>query len=202
MYMLLTLSAGILISLLAVINGTLTAQVGLCLTTVIIHIVAIISAFLILAFKRRRFNIKRKLPLWMYSSGLISVCCTLCSNYAFGKISLVAITALGLLSQTITSLVIDQFGLFGANKHRTQPVTLICLLFSLSGIVYMLYGVELRVLSAIITSLLAGFGLVISRIVSSSLSERSGPVESSLINHLVGLPLALIILLTLSLIHI
>lgn len=194
MYLFLTLFAGALISLLSVINGTLTANVGLYLTTVIIHIVAIVSAIIILAFERKHPFPTKRLPLWMYASGLISVCCTLCSNYAFGKISLVAITALGLLSQTVTSLIIDHFGLLGANKRRTKAITVICLCFSLIGIVYMLGDARLGVLSAIVASLLAGVGLVVSRMISSTLAEHSGAVASSLINHIVGLPLAIILM--------
>ena len=37
MYLFFTLTAGILISLIALLNGTLTAAAGLYLTTVIIH---------------------------------------------------------------------------------------------------------------------------------------------------------------------
>lgn len=118
MYLFLTLTAGILISLMAVLNGTLTAAVGLYLTTVVIHIVAILFALLLLGIGKKSFVPKQKLPLWMYSGGFISVLCTLCSNFAFGKISLIAITALGLLAQTVASLLIDCFGLFGAGSPR------------------------------------------------------------------------------------
>ena len=91
MYYFFALAAGVLISLMAVFNGRLTAEAGLCLTTAIIHVVAIIFALIILWIKKESFIPKQKLPLWMYCGGLISVACTLCSNYAFGKISLIAI---------------------------------------------------------------------------------------------------------------
>ena len=105
MYYFFALAAGVLISLMAVFNGRLTAEAGLCLTTAIIHVVAIIFALIILWIKKESFIPKQKLPLWMYCGGLISVACTLCSNYAFGKISLIAITALGLLAQMLTCLL-------------------------------------------------------------------------------------------------
>ena len=149
MYYFFALAAGVLISLMAVFNGRLTAEAGLCLTTAIIHVVAIIFALIILWIKKESFIPKQKLPLWMYCGGLISVACTLCSNYAFGKISLIAITALGLLAQMLTSLVIDCLGLLGAEKRRVLPVTWACIAFSFCGIVYMLYGSELSVFSAI-----------------------------------------------------
>lgn len=197
MYQLLTLLAGVLISLIAVLNGTLTAKVGLYLTTVIIHVVAIAFALLLLGVRRQSFLTKRKLPLWMYCGGFISVICTLCSNYAFGRISLVAITALGLLAQTITSLLVDDFGLFGAEKNPIKPVTWVCIAFSFCGIIYMLYGSEMIVLSAIATSFLAGVGLVVSRMISAALASSTNAVGSSLINHVVGFPLAVLLLLVL-----
>lgn len=197
MYQLLTLLAGVLISLIAVLNGTLTAKVGLYLTTVIIHVVAISFALLLLGLRRQSFMPKRKLPLWMYCGGFISVLCTLCSNFAFGKISLVAITALGLLAQTITSLLVDNFGLFGAEKKPIRPVTWVCIAFSFCGIIYMLYGSEMSVLSAIATSFLAGVGLVVSRMISAALASSTNAVGSSLINHVVGLPLAVMLMFVL-----
>ena len=48
------LAAGVLISLMAVFNGRLTAEAGLCLTTAIIHVVAIIFALIILWIKNSR----------------------------------------------------------------------------------------------------------------------------------------------------
>ena len=49
------LAAGVLISLMAVFNGRLTAEAGLCLTTAIIHVVAIIFALIILWIKKESF---------------------------------------------------------------------------------------------------------------------------------------------------
>ena len=177
MYYFFALAAGVLISLMAVFNGRLTAEAGLCLTTAIIHVVAIIFALIILWIKKESFIPKQKLPLWMYCGGLISVACTLCSNYAFGKISLIAITALGLLAQMLTSLVIDCLGLLGAEKRRVLPVTWACIAFSFCGIVYMLYGSELSVFSAIAASFAAGVGLVVSRAASAALAEHTGAVD-------------------------
>ena len=194
MYLFFTLTAGILISLIALLNGTLTAAAGLYLTTVIIHVTAIIFALIILWIGKNSFIPKKKLPLWMYCGGLISVMCTLCSNYAFGKINLIAITALGLLAQAIASLIIDCFGLLGARKRRVRPATWVCIAFSSCGIVYMLYGSEMSVFSAIAASFAAGIGLVVSRVISASLAEYSGTVGSSLINHMIGLPLAVLLL--------
>ena len=169
MYYFFALAAGVLISLMAVFNGRLTAEAGLCLTTSIIHVVAIIFALIILWIKKESFIPKQKR--------------TLCSNYAFGKISLIAITALGLLAQMLTSLVIDCLGLLGAEKRRVLPVTWACIAFSFCGIVYMLYGSELSVFSAIAASFAAGVGLVVSRAASAALAEHTGAVASSFINH-------------------
>ena len=183
MYYFFALAAGVLISLMAVFNGRLTAEAGLCLTTAIIHVVAIIFALIILWIKKESFIPKQKLPLWMYCGGLISVACTLCSNYAFGKISLIAITALGLLAQMLTSLVIDCLGLLGAEKRRVLPVTWACIAFSFCGIVYMLYGSELSVFSAIAASFAAGVGLVVSRAASAALAEHECEVETAVYAH-------------------
>ena len=96
----------------------------------------------------------------------------------------------------LTSLVIDCLGLLGAEKRRVLPVTWACIAFSFCGIVYMLYGSELSVFSAIAASFAAGVGLVVSRAASAALAEHTGAVASSFINHMAGLPLAVLLLLT------
>ena len=74
MYYFFALAAGVLISLMAVFNGRLTAEAGLCLTTAIIHVVAIIFALIILWIKKESFIPKQKLPLWRsYKRGVHAV---------------------------------------------------------------------------------------------------------------------------------
>ena len=54
------------------------------------------------------------------------------------KISMTSIVALGLLGQTLTSLVIDNFGLMGMPKHPVRKGALAGLLLSFLGIFVMM----------------------------------------------------------------
>ncbi len=60
----------------------------------------------------------------MYLGGAIGVLTTLFHNLAFTKISVTSIIALSLFGQTITSLIVDKFGIFGMQKRVFERTSL------------------------------------------------------------------------------
>lgn len=195
MYSLLTLLAGILISIMVAFNGSLAGYSGVYSAVVISYIIAIIFGIVYLLIRKESLLPKNKLPWWVFSSGAISVFSAVCSNYAFGKISMIAITALGLLAQTVTSLLIDLFGLFGFEKRKAGAATWICVAISFAGMIIMMIGTDMAVATALILSFAAGISLVLSRMLSASLAKSVSPMASTTITHMVGLPCAIIVLL-------
>ena len=138
MYPLLCLFTGVLIAVMVTVNGQLSLVYGVFAATVIIHIVGTIASFLVCKASKTPIRAKEKLPLWMYTGGAIGVCNTLSNAAAYGKISMTSIVALGLLGQTLTSLVIDNFGLIGMPKHPVRKGALAGLLLSFLGIFVMM----------------------------------------------------------------
>lgn len=197
MYLISALFTGVLITVMVALNGKLSGGSGIYSSTLVIYIVSVVSAGLVLLLRRMPVLPKKKLPLWMYSAGLISVFSTVFTNFAFGKISVVAITALALLAQTLTSFVIDSLGLLGAEKRRAGKASVLCLLVSVMGCAVMLSDAGGLQVLAMLLAFASGITLVTSRMINADLAKSTGAVSGAFINHAVGLPAAVLALLLL-----
>jgi len=197
-YNFLALLSGVFIALMVAVNGDLTAIYGNYNATFIVHVIAVIFAFAFSKLGRKKLFPRKKLPLWFYSAGAFGIFSVFFSNYAFGKISLTSILALNLFGQTVFSLLIDNLGLFGMEKHPFKKSSLIGLAFSLTGVAVMMddvAGADLAALIAIILSFVTGLNTVLTRSINARLSEHAGAMPGSFINHLVGLPFTLVLAL-------
>lgn len=96
MYYLLSLFSGILISLMVALNGGLTEKYGAYSATVFIHLTGLFLISALLVIHRDRPFLRR--CTWpLYLGGAIGVATTVFTNMAFGRISVSAILALGLI---------------------------------------------------------------------------------------------------------
>ncbi|MGL4736950.1 MAG: DMT family transporter [Cellulosilyticaceae bacterium] len=195
MYYFLSIIVGMVIAIMVAINGELTNFHGMFVAAILIHIVGSLFAYVVMKLRKQPLKLSKQIPLWFYLGGALGVITTFCNNFAFGKISLTSIIAIGLFGQTLTSLLIDSFGFFGMKKYPFQKYTLIGLSLALLGILVMLDRTQLGSLLAIILSFVAGISIVTSRTCNARLADRIGALPGSFINHLVGLPLCILILL-------
>lgn len=138
MYYLLSVICGALVASMISINGGLTNFYGTYIATVIIHFVGLIFITIYLKLKGEAFLPKERLPFYYFLGGAIGVGTTVFNNIAIGSISISAILALSLLGQSITSIVIDHFGLFGMSAQRFNKKKLIGLTFVLIGIIFII----------------------------------------------------------------
>lgn len=187
MYYLLSLIMGIFISVMIAFNGGLTQLYGVYSATVIIHIVGLVIITLVALVKRDRLFSKR-FAWFLYLGGAIGVLTTVFNNISFGRISVSAILALGLLGQSIAGLVIDQYGLLGMSKHPFTKNKLIGLLLIIIGIASMINSFEIV---AVIVSFVAGVSIVISRTLNAKLSDFTNVRISTFYNYLVGLVISI-----------
>lgn len=196
LFYVLSILTGALIAAMVAVNGGLTAHYGVYVATVIIHVVGLVCITVACLLRRERLFCRRHLPWYLYLGGIIGVGTTVFNNLAFGKISLSAIVALGLLAQAVTALLIDQFGILGMPRRAFHPAKLSGLLFMLLGVGYMLLDTGF-VWMPVIVSLLAGISVVASRTVNARLAEGSTALCSTWMNYVVGLAGAIVTLLLL-----
>ena len=194
MYFLSVLS-GILITLMVAVNGELGATYGVYSATVMIHIIGLILISLLLVIKRRRFFPVQKLPFQLFLGGAVGVGTVVFNNLSFGRISVSAILALGLLGQTLTSLIIDQFGLFQMPKHPFSMKKLPGFVLVIVGIAWMLWPFDMSVIVPVVLSLFSGVTVVVSRSINACLASRTNMLQSTFFNYAVGLTVSVAILL-------
>ena len=193
MFYFFSLIMGVMISVMLAFNGGLTAVYGIYSATIIIHIIGLILITAVVFIKKERFFTGRY-SWFLYLGGAIGVITTIFTNFAFGRISLSAILALGLLGQSVTSIIIDQYGLLGMHKHPFTKSKLIGLSLILAGIVFMITNFEI---AAVIVSFIAGCNIVISRTLNARLSDLTSVRISTFYNYLVGIAISILAFLLL-----
>lgn len=193
MYQLLALLTGVLLSVMISINGSLSGFYDMYTAAVIIHAVGVLFALVMALIRKEKPLPRSRSPWWFYLGGVIGVATTLFNVFAFGRISMTSIVALGLLGQTVTSVLVDSTGWMGMVRRPFKKSSLIGLVFCLAGIVIMLDNSVLEAALAVWFSLLTGVVIVISRSINARLAERIGAMPGSFVNHLAGLPVTIII---------
>lgn len=192
---LLALLAGIVISVMVSLNGGLTQAYGTYLAAVIIHIVGVIFAIVLCVARKEKLLLKSRAPLWAYLGGAVGVLTTLFNNYAFGRITMTSIVALGLLGQSLASVAFDSFGWLGIKKRPIKMTAIIGFLPAIVGFLLMMDQSVSEAVPAVILSLGSGIAVVLSRTINSRLSKQTSPLVGSLINHVVGLPICVVLAL-------
>ncbi|MDO4197588.1 MAG: DMT family transporter [Erysipelotrichaceae bacterium] len=199
MYSLLALLSGITLAVMVSLNGGLSAQYGTFTATAIIHLVGSLAAFIATLFQKEKKKILGHKPYWIYLGGVIGVFTVVAQNTAYGRISMTSIVALGLLGQTIMSLIVDNFGLFGMKKNRFRLTNIPGLIICFIGMSIMFDGsLSKDATTAIIMCLCSGFSIVLSRTVNARLANHIGPLRGSMVAHITGLPVTVIIALVAS----
>lgn len=125
---------GMLITLMITLNGSLSNVTGNYTSSVIIHLVGLIGIILVLMITQSKLVIKKDLPFYLYSAGLIGVVTVLFNNISIASIGVSLTVSLGLLGQTIFSLVSDHYGLFGTKKAVFNQRKVIGLVIIIIGI--------------------------------------------------------------------
>ena len=195
MYYSIAAMTGVLISVMVFLNGDLTQVYGSYNTAVIIHVVGVVFALALCFIRKEKPLQKINAPFWAYLGGAIGVLTTFFNNWAYSLISMTSIVALGLLGQSVTSNLIDCFGLFGMKKRPIRWTTWVGFAISLFGVYFMLDSSVSGAAFAIVISIGAGVTIVLSRTVNARLAEETGPIAGSFVNHLVGLPICIILAL-------
>jgi transporter family-2 protein len=130
---------GMLISIMIMLNGKLASIYGNYHATVFIHLTGFLLITLILIFQRKRIATKGKIPLYLYTGGIIGVATSVFCNIGAIELGVTVTLALSLLAQTITSLVIDHNGLLGVPRSPFHKHKLVGTSFILLGILVMIF---------------------------------------------------------------
>jgi transporter family-2 protein len=134
---LISLIIGAITSFMILLNGTLSDGYGNYASSIIIHVSGLIAVLLILIISKTKFRLQKGTSIYLYCAGFIGVATVLFTNLSFEHLGVSLTLALGLLGQTILSIILDHFGLMGVKPSRFNPKKLIGLLFIGGGILVM-----------------------------------------------------------------
>lgn len=129
---------GILIAVMVTFNGFLANYVGDYISLIIIHIVGLVALIPILLFKGAKLPRLRGIPIYLFGAGALGVFMVFSSNICFNFLGVSLTLSLILLGQSITSCIIDHYGLFGMEIKRFQKEKLFGFLLVFTGIIAML----------------------------------------------------------------
>ena len=135
---LLAVLCGALAAIAIAQNGDLALYLGNYRSTVVVHLVGLVSLLLWLMIRRERFRLDPATPWYGYLGGVLGVFTVLGCNLTFASLGVSVSVALMLLGQTLFGAAVDQFGLFGLERRPFQPRHLFSLLLIIAGIIVML----------------------------------------------------------------
>lgn len=96
---------GALIAIMTLFNGTLSNTFGNYTSSIIIHVIGLFSITFVLLITRSRIKIQKGIPVYLYSAGAIGVFSVVFSNLSFSKLGVSLTLALGLLGQSLSSIL-------------------------------------------------------------------------------------------------
>lgn len=137
MYSLYSAFVGMLITIMIGLNGTLSNLLGNYISSIIVHFAGLAAVILVLFIKKNKVTFKQEIPLYLYSAGAIGVLILLFNNVTFNTIGVSLTVALGLLGQSVASIVIDSYGLFNMKLVRFNKKKILGFMFISIGIIIM-----------------------------------------------------------------
>ena len=190
MYYILSLLSGVLVAVMITVNGRLSEQYGLHWATVFIHLSGLVVIVAIMLANRKNPFAGRH-PWFLYLGGAVGVFNIISASFAFTRISVSAIMALGLLGQSVSGLFIDHYGLVGMPQKQISRGNLAGLLIIVGGIAPMMTDFEVL---AVFLAFASGIGVVLNRTFNGKLAQASSVVVSSFYNYFIGLLVSLPVL--------
>ena len=198
MYYFISVLIGMMTSAMIAANGQMGVVWGEYPASVLIHMIGLVFTILVLVIKKGWLRLKKGISFWLYLGGAIGVGTVVFNNFAYGRISVLAITALSLLGQCLSSVVIDQFGLLGMPRRPFQSSKISGLVIIFCAIGILLYSGDISSWSAVLVSLLSGITVTVSRVINAGLGEKYTVLQGTFFNFLTGLIVSIALLLILS----
>jgi transporter family-2 protein len=139
MYTIFSSLIGALLAVMIYLNGELANHIGNYASSSFIHLTGLILVTLILLLTRSETPFQKGLSPMLLSGGVLGFLTVVCANVGFINLGVSLTLALGLLGQTVSALVIDHFGWFGAPAARFDRRKIGSLALIASGITVMAY---------------------------------------------------------------
>ncbi|MBB6479235.1 DMT family transporter [Spirochaeta isovalerica] len=186
---------GVFIAFMVISNGILSSHIGNLLSLPVIHLSGLLMVSIILLISGEKKS-REKVPFYLNTGGLFGVLLVLFNNYCFDQLGASLTLSLGIIGQTIASMIADSTGFLGMEKYPFKKRKLTGLFFLLAGAVVMTDSWKGDVIP-VIMALTAGTFVILSMIINSRLSLLIGTFRGVRRNYLAGLAGSLLVLIIL-----
>ena len=139
MYTIFSSVIGALLAVMIYLNGELASQIGDYAASIFVHLTGLILVCLILLLTQSKSPFRKGIPPVLLSGGALGFLTVVFVNVGFMNMGVSVPLALGLLGQTISALVIDHFGWFGASVVKFDRRKIGSLALIVGGIAVMAY---------------------------------------------------------------
>ncbi len=116
-----TIISGGLLATMIFLNGILSSLTNPIFSSLIVHIAGLVTSFILWMLfnpSRKGRLVSRNTPFWSYCGGISGALAVVLANIVVNSsLGLAGSLSLFILGQTLTSLVIDVFGLLGSDKR-------------------------------------------------------------------------------------
>ena len=138
----LTLFAGGLLSLMVYFNGLLAKYISPFEASLIVHLVGLLTAFIIwLFFRPKTKNPHKKISLWPFFAGIFGGIAVAINGMTVNSpVGVAGTIGLFVLGQVIYSWFNDTWGWFGSTKRRLNTLDFLQAFFILAGVGVLIYG--------------------------------------------------------------
>lgn len=128
---------GALIAVMILLNGTLANSIGNYTASVVIHSIGLLGILGILMVKGSKLRLSKEVPKYAYTAGIIGVMPIIFNNIGFNVLGVSITLALGMFGQSITSIIVDHYGLFGMPVVPFNSRKIVGLIIILIGMIVM-----------------------------------------------------------------
>lgn len=125
---------GLIITVMIIFNGELSAYCGLYLSTVIIHLVGLLTFIVIMKIKKEKITFTNHLPFFLYCGGVIGIFTVIFNVFSVTELGATLLTALGLLGQMLTSIILEHKGWLGTIQKPMNLRKVLSLIIVMIGI--------------------------------------------------------------------
>ncbi len=137
MNILITNLIGCLLTIMIYLNSGLTDNIGMVNALIFIHLGGLIGTIVINKIKKNKITYDKTIPFLLYLGGCVGVFTVLGNTLSFGVIGASLTATIGLLSQSIASIVVDVYGIGGVEKKPFNKEKILGLAVILIGIIVM-----------------------------------------------------------------
>ena len=134
MNLILAFLCGIIVTVMNSFNGQLSQVFGTFIATTLIHLIGLLTFILIMFIKKKRIFVRHHLPIYLYIGGSIGVFTVVFNVISIDIIGATLLTALGLLGQMVSSILLEHKGWIGSIQKSISPLKIVSLVVVMLGI--------------------------------------------------------------------